>query len=84
MKIIYPINIVMFELSKPLSYSLLILIGSAYLLYQSKHPRMFDEKGSFRSFGLQEDQTLTPFWLVITLISLASYNFFVTRDIKFV
>ena len=74
----------MFELSKPLSYSLLVLVGSAYLLYQYKHPSMFDERGSFRSFGLQNEQTVVPFWLVITLLSLGSYNFFVTRDIKFV
>jgi hypothetical protein len=74
----------MFELNKPLSYSLLILVGSAYLLYQYKHPRMFDEEGSFRPFGLQDYETLTPFWLVITLLSLATYNFVVTRDINFV
>lgn len=74
----------MFEFSKPLSYSFFVLIASAYAFYQLKHPRMFDEAGNFRTFGLREDQTITPFWMVITLLSLASYNFFVTRDIKFV
>lgn len=74
----------MFECSKALSYSIFVLIASAYAFYQIKHPRMFDEAGNFRTFGLQEEQTLMPFWMAITLLSLASYNFFVTRDIKFV
>lgn len=53
--------------------SLLIYLLGCYMLFTIKHPKMFDEKGNFRCFGLQKEETIYPFWLVSTIIGITSY-----------
>lgn len=74
----------MFEFSDNLMYTLGVFVISSYLLYHYKHPKMFDEKGNFRKFGLHPGDTVFPYWLVTLVIALASYTYFVTRGVKFV
>ena len=74
----------MFEFDEKLMYSLGVYVAACYILYQMKHPKMFDEQGNFRSFGLQQGDTVFPFWLVTLVIGLAAYTYFVTRGVSFV
>lgn len=74
----------MLEFSDNLMYTLGVFVISSYILYHYKHPKMFDEKGNFRKFGLKPDETVFPYWLVTLVIALASYTYFVTRGVKFV
>jgi hypothetical protein len=74
----------MFEFSENLMYTLAVFVAASYILYTYKHPKMFDEKGDFRRFGLKPGDTVFPYWLVTLVIALASYTFFVTRGVNFV
>ena len=74
----------MFEFSENLMYALAVFVASCYLLYHYKHPKMFDDKGNFRKFGLKPGDTVFPYWLVTLVIALASYTYFVTRGVNFV
>ena len=74
----------MFEFDDNLMYSVGVFLIISYALYQYKHPKMFDEKGNFRCFGLQKHETVFPFWLVTTVFGLLVYTYFVTKDAKFV
>jgi len=58
---------------RPILSSVMIYLISCYLLFSIKHPRIFHENGDFKTFGLQEDQTIYPFWLLTTIIGLVSY-----------
>jgi len=70
----------MFEFDESLFTALMIYLVSCYILYTLKHPKMFDEDGNFRSFGLHKDETVFPFWLVTTIIGLFSYYLLVLKD----
>lgn len=58
---------------RPILSSVMIYLISCYLLFSIKHPKMFHENGDFKTFGLQDDQTIYPFWLVSTIIGFVSY-----------
>ena len=53
--------------------TLIIYLIGCYMLYNIKHPKMFDEGGKFRCFGLQREETIYPFWLVTTIIGITTY-----------
>jgi hypothetical protein len=74
----------MFEFSENLLYSIGVFLGICYILYHTKHPKMFDESGNFRKFGLKPHETVFPFWLVTLVVALAFYTYFVTRGVNFV
>ena len=58
---------------RPIMSALMIYLITCYLLFSIKHPKMFEKNGDFKTFGLQEDQTIFPFWLVTSVIGLFSY-----------
>ena len=58
---------------RPILSSVMIYLITCYLLFSIKHPKMFHENGDFKTFGLNEDQTIYPFWLVTTVIGIFSY-----------
>ena len=63
----------MFEIDATLLKVICIYLMSCYMLYTIKHPKMLHENGDFKSFGLHQDETIYPFWLVTTLIGFTSY-----------
>lgn len=67
-----------------LKISLLILLFSSFIFYQMKPSCMFHENGEFKSFGLKSNQTIIPFWLVISLIGVSSYYILIVKDGKFI
>ena len=70
----------MVDFDSNLVLAIIIYLGSCYVLYNYKHKKMFDENGNFKSFGLNNDETVSPYWLVTTLIGLSSYYFLVMRS----
>ena len=73
----------MFELSDILIKSIGIYLLVCYGLYKIKHPRMFHENGEFKCFGLNKDETITPFWLITTLIGFTTYYLLLIQDGKY-
>lgn len=63
----------MFEISDNLSISILLYLAICYGLYEYKHPKMFKDNGEFKSFGLNKDETIFPYWLVTTILGLFVY-----------
>ena len=63
----------MFEYDETLIMALFIYFGTCYFLYSLKHPKMFDVHDNFRCFGLDEGDTVFPFWLVTTVVGLSAY-----------
>jgi len=73
----------MFELSDILIKSIGIYLLACFGLYRIKHPKMFKPNGEFRQFGLNKDETTTPFWLVTTLIGLSTYYVLLVQGGKY-
>lgn len=69
----------MFKFDETLFLALMIYLGACYFLYNFKHPKMFDEQGNFRCFGLNKNETVFPFWLVSTVIGLLAYYVLIIR-----
>ena len=69
----------MFEYDEILLTTIIIYLGTCYFLYNLKHPKMFDEKGNFKCFGLNKNETIFPFWLVTTIIGLFTYYILIIR-----
>jgi hypothetical protein len=63
----------MVHFDETLISALVVYCIAAYALYTLKHEKMFDENGHFRCFGLHPGETVFPFWLVTTVIGLATY-----------
>ena len=53
--------------------SIIIYLAGCMILYELKLPIMFHVDGSMKKFGLQQNETVFPYWLVITLVGLTSY-----------
>ena len=73
----------MFELSVVLLKSIGIYLLVCLGLYRIKHPKMFKPNGEFRTFGLNKEETTTPFWLVTTLIGISTYYLLLVQDGKY-
>ena len=41
---------------------------------------MFDEDGNFKCFGLNKNETIFPYWLVVTIVGLFIYTYLVIRE----
>ena len=74
----------MLQMNNVLLRSIGIFLLSCFILYKIKHPKMFKPCGSFRTFGLNEEETITPFWLVTTLVGLTSYYLLLMQDGNYV
>ena len=70
----------MVDFDSNLVLAIIIYLGSCYVLYNYKHKKMFDENGNFKSFGLNNDETVSPYWLVTSLIGLISYYFLIMKS----
>ncbi len=63
----------MFDFDESFILAFVAYIGACVGLYLLKHPKMFDENGNFRHFGLHKSETVFPFWLVSTIIGITTY-----------
>ena len=70
-----------FEYNENLFTAFIIFLLSSYILYYSKNSTMFDANNKFKSFGLNENQTVFPYWLVTSVIALTSYYILVMKSI---
>lgn len=73
----------MFDFDETLLTAVFFYLLSCYILYTIKHPKMFDENGNFKCFGLNENETIYPFWLVTSLIGITSYYLLLLRNNHF-
>ncbi len=63
----------MFDFDETSLLVLAVYFGACAGLYLLKPKTMFDTYGNFRHFGLHDNETVFPFWLVTTIIGLTMY-----------
>lgn len=74
----------MIQLNDNLKISILVMLVSAYLLYDKKPDSMFQRDGTFKNFGLKQDETICHYLIVITLIGFTTYYYLLIKEGKYV
>ena len=67
-----------------LRVSILAILIAGCLAHEMKFPCFYDEYGSFREFGVKNDQTILPLWLALVIVGLFVYNYQIYAEGKFV
>ena len=70
----------MISLDKNIKLSIIFYTIFCLFLYNLKLPIMFNENGEFKSFGLGNNKTIYPFWLVTLLFGLLSYYVIIIKN----
>ena len=74
----------MIELNDKLKISVIVVLIASYFLYSQKPPCMFKKNGEFKSFGLKQDETPFPFFMIITVIGFTTYYGLLLKEGKYV
>ena len=63
-----------------------LYLAACYFIYHIKPEIMFTNKGEFKNFGLHKykNETIFPYWLVVTIVGIGIYYFINIRDINLV
>ena len=71
-------------LNDQLKLSVLVVLISGYLLYKYKPRLLFKENGEFKHFGVNNDETPFPFFMVLIVIGFTSYYGLLLKEGKYV
>lgn len=63
----------MLEYNDNLIYSIIVYLFICYFLYTSKNSVIFNNDGTFKQFGLKENETIFPFWLISLVLGISIY-----------
>ena len=74
----------MIQLNDNLKMTIVVILISSYFLYDQKRPCMFKDNGEFKGFGLNQDETPFPFFMVITVIGFTTYYGLLLKEGKYV
>lgn len=74
----------MIQLNDNLKISIIGVLLSSYILYDQKPYIMFHKNGNFKQFGLKQEETLLPFFLVITIIGFTLYYGLLLKEGRYV
>ena len=74
----------MFEIDKNLQNTILLYILFCIVIYKNKHRYFFKKNGEFKSFGIGENKTIIPYWLVCIVFGLVIYLVISVKNDDFV
>jgi hypothetical protein len=74
----------MIQLNDNLKMTIVVILISSYFLYDQKPSCMFKDNGEFKGFGLNQDETPFPFFMVITVIGFTTYYGLLLKEGKYV
>jgi len=74
----------MILLNDNLKISIVVVLVSGYLIYNQKPSYIFKPNGEFKGFGLKQDETPFPFFMIITLIGFITYYGLILKEGKYV
>ena len=74
----------MIQLNDNLKISIVVVLVASYLIYDQKPPCMFKDDGTFKNFGLRNDETPFPFFMIITVIGFTTYYGLLLKEGKYV
>lgn len=73
----------MFKISSRVIYSVLFYLLLMILIYVSKPPILFDEKGNVKIFGVGDDKTMFSLGVLTVVIAVLSFYIFCIIDLVF-
>jgi len=68
----------MLSVEKPIMNLGLLFIILLLILFHSRHPLLFDEKGNLKNFGTGPSKTVTPLWMASIMIITLVYVFYIS------
>ena len=74
----------MIQLNDNLKISIVVVLVSSYLIYDQKPECFFKQSGEFKAFGLKQDETPFPFFMVISVIGFITYYGLILKEGKYV
>jgi hypothetical protein len=76
----------MINIDNNVKLTIFVMLFSSYIIYEKKPGIMFNEKGEFKSFGLNEsnNETIFPFYISILLLSFLVYYCLLLRGGNYV
>lgn len=61
------------KINKNITKTIMFCLFISYALYSAKPKFAFDDENNFKKFGLSKEETIYPFWLIITISSFIFY-----------
>ena len=74
----------MIKLNDQLKISILVMLVGSYIIYDQKPRLMFKDNGEFKQFGVKQDETIFPFFMMITVMGFTVYYVLLLREGKYV
>ena len=74
----------MIQLNDNLKISIIVVLVSSYLIYDQKPECFFKPTGEFKAFGLKQDETPFPFFMVLMIVGFTSYYGLLLKEGKYV
>lgn len=62
------------KINKNITKTIMFCLFISYSIYSIKPDIVFDDKNDFKKFGLSKEETIYPFWLIITVASFIFYS----------
>ncbi len=74
----------MININNELKISIISILIIGYLIYDKKPTIMFKDNGEFKQFGLNKDETIFPFFMMITILGFTIYYCLLLKEGKYV
>jgi len=74
----------MININNELKISIISILIIGYLIYDKKPTIMFKDNGEFKQFGLNKDETIFPFFIMITILGFTIYYCLLLKGGKYV
>jgi hypothetical protein len=74
----------MITINNQLKISIICILVIGYLIYDKKPSLMFKENGEFKHFGLNKDETIMPFFMMIIIVGFTIYYGLLLHEGKYV
>ena len=62
------------KLNKNITQTIMFCLFISYAIYTVKPRISFHDNNDFKDFGLSKEETIYPFWLIITVASFMFYS----------
>ena len=65
--------------SNEIIYTIIFFLSIVFIIIKLKPKLLFDENNNFKKFGLNKNETLFNFWIVVILLSIIFNVFIITH-----
>ena len=72
------------SMNDQLKGSILVVLVAGYILYEQKPGYFFKDNGDFKGFGLKQDETPFPFFMILMIVGFTTYYGLLLKEGKYV